>query len=285
MKNISIRAMDKADIPAAMRLKDAEGWNQTDSDWRFYLSHDPELCLVACVSGNVIGTVTAINYNNQVAWIGMMLVDREFRKQGVGKLLFHALLEKLKDCKSIKLDASPAGNPVYRKFGFVEELELQRMIAQELMAVDEVSYSGNIERIQETDIGEVIDYDQLAFGVQRTELIQFLCGPRAEACWMARCDEKLVGLLCLRRGSLYYQLGPVYAQSDAIAEALVVRSARELVGQAVTLDIHSNKSEFRDWLQGMGFNSQRPFHRMYLERNPYIGNVGVQFAISSPELG
>ena len=61
-----------------------------------------------------------------------MLVDRNQRNLGIGTKLFQKLLERLQGCGAIKLDASPAGNPIYRKFGFVEEFELQRLIADKL---------------------------------------------------------------------------------------------------------------------------------------------------------
>ena len=41
-----IREMTTADVPAAMRLKDAAGWNQTAEDWRNLLAIEPRGCWV-----------------------------------------------------------------------------------------------------------------------------------------------------------------------------------------------------------------------------------------------
>jgi hypothetical protein len=38
---ISIRLLFESDIPAAMRLKEAAGWNQTEDDWRRLLLLEP----------------------------------------------------------------------------------------------------------------------------------------------------------------------------------------------------------------------------------------------------
>ena len=113
----SIRAMRPADIPAAMRLKDIEGWNQTQSDWNIFLTNNSDLCLVADLNGSVIGTAAAINYSNNVSWISMVLVDKEFRGLGISGTLLTGLIENLTSCKSVKLDATPAGMKVYEKIG------------------------------------------------------------------------------------------------------------------------------------------------------------------------
>ena len=94
-----------------------------------------------------------------------------------------------------------------------------------------------------------------------------------------------MGILGQRLGSLYKQLGPVYAETKDVALALVSKAFQEVGGKPITVDIQSGKAEFRDWLLRMGFKEQRPFHRMYLEKNPHPGSVDQQYAITSPELG
>ncbi|MBI3694939.1 MAG: GNAT family N-acetyltransferase, partial [Acidobacteria bacterium] len=46
-----IRAMRLADIPAAMRLKEAAGWNQIEQDWANVLAMEPEGCWVEELDG------------------------------------------------------------------------------------------------------------------------------------------------------------------------------------------------------------------------------------------
>ena len=70
------------DVPSAMELKEAEHWNQTEEDWNFLLKLNPDLCWVATADEKVVGTVTAINYNNHLSWVGMMLVSKQHRGRG-----------------------------------------------------------------------------------------------------------------------------------------------------------------------------------------------------------
>ena len=251
----------------------------------FYLEHDPELCLVAEVDGQVVGTVMAINYNNEVAWIGMMIVEKPYRKLGISTALLNEVIARLNHCQSIKLDASPAGSHVYEKLGFVVELELQRMITSSLEVPSSDSSDESIQRIQKTDIPDIIACDAETFGVNRTNLICHLADSRLEMGWIARTKDAVTGFLLIREGTLYHQVGPLFAPSEALACQLFSLAAQHLAAKPVTVDIHTNKSEFRNFLLSLGFETQRPFYRMYLRNNPFPGLPDRQFTLASPEVG
>lgn len=125
-----LRVMTKADVPAGLRLNELAGWNQTADDWHRFLEASPDGCFVAEEQGEVRGTATTISYENRFAWIGMVLVDPEYRKQGFGTQLLHRTIEYLDGRKipTMKLDATPLGQPLYRKLGFVTEYEIERWI-------------------------------------------------------------------------------------------------------------------------------------------------------------
>ncbi len=69
-----LRPMELSDIGSAMKLLNTEGWNQTEKEWKLLIENPENVCMVAESDNKVIGTTTAINYSNQVAWIGMVLV-------------------------------------------------------------------------------------------------------------------------------------------------------------------------------------------------------------------
>ena len=124
---IQVRIMTEANVPLGMRLKAANGWNQTEADWRRYLGMQPDGCFVAELDGKPVGTVTTCVFG-PVAWIAMVLVDADHRGRGVGKALMgHALdfLER-QGVRSVRLDATPLGQPLYEKQGFVAEYALLR---------------------------------------------------------------------------------------------------------------------------------------------------------------
>src|SRR6185503_15490799 len=124
---INIRLLFESDIPAAMRLKEAAGWNQTEADWRRLLSLEPNGCFAAVNDGRLVGTTTTTTYGNELAWIGMVLVDPQERRQGVATRLMKVAIDYLKDrVATVKLDATALGRPVYERFGFRVECGLER---------------------------------------------------------------------------------------------------------------------------------------------------------------
>src|ERR1044071_2232747 len=123
---IDIRLLFESDIPSAMRLKEAAGWNQTEADWRRLLSLQPNGCFAAVKDGRLVGTTTTTIYD-ELAWIGMVLVDPQYRRQGIAVQLMNVALEYLNGkVETIKLDATELGQPVYEKFGFAAESEVER---------------------------------------------------------------------------------------------------------------------------------------------------------------
>jgi RimJ/RimL family protein N-acetyltransferase len=77
-----LRPMELNDIGSAMKLSNAEGWNQTEKDWKLLIENSGNVCMMAECDNKVIGIITAINYSNQVAWIGIVLVDKAYEGRG-----------------------------------------------------------------------------------------------------------------------------------------------------------------------------------------------------------
>ena len=104
------RKMEWSDIPAGLSLCRSAGWNQLSRDWEIFLTLNPQGNKV-CVNGDgkVVGSVATIRYGQDLAWIGMVLVDPIHRQQGIGRRLLEEAGQILKDENCVKLDATPAG--------------------------------------------------------------------------------------------------------------------------------------------------------------------------------
>ena len=124
---VEFRDLTIDDVPAGLRLCRHAGWNQLAADWELFLNLSPSGCRAAVQGGHVVGTVTTVNYENRFAWIGMVLVDPQFRGRGIGTRLLEESLEILRNLGCARLDATPQGRPVYQRLAFVDEYELSRM--------------------------------------------------------------------------------------------------------------------------------------------------------------
>jgi len=111
----------------------------------------------------VVGSVATIRYGQNLAWIGMVLVDPVHRQQGIGRRLLEEAGQILKDENCVKLDATPAGRHVYTKLGFKEEYELSRLSARSFNAQHLTSYPTTTV-LAANELESVRLYDREIFG-------------------------------------------------------------------------------------------------------------------------
>jgi GNAT superfamily N-acetyltransferase len=281
----SLRLMKPDDLGQAFSLSMAEGWNQTSDDWQFLLQNPANICLVAEKDNRVAGTATALVHDHKVAWIGMVLVDKSLRGHGAGKLLMEDLILRLSGTESVKLDATPAGEPLYARLGFKPEYKIFRMTCIGLKPLSGNQQRENISNIDKNQIREITRFDSAIFGVSRTELIHYLVFKYPEMAFCQAGEYGINGFVLGRKGSRFTYLGPAEAMSSQLAIQLISAALERQTGQSIALDIPEDKHDVIEWLESVGFIKQRHFTRMYLNVNPYPGITGRQHLISGPEFG
>jgi GNAT superfamily N-acetyltransferase len=282
---ITLRVITLNDIGAAIRLSNAEKWNQTEADWRLLVENPLNICLLAECNNKVIGTSTAINYSNEVAWVAMVLVDKDYRGMGVSRLLLTEMFRRTECCRIVKLDATPSGQQVYRDFGFEIEYGINRMENRCLIKLTLDDYDILPEPVQLTDMQEIISFDKIVFGVKRSQLIEHLIRNFPQKAWKLKRNNRLTGFALGRDGSIFHHIGPVMAESSTDAKILITKSFNELIEKSVIIDVLNDKEDLIEWLDSSGFTQQRQFFRMYKRENPYPGVTVNQYSICGPEFG
>jgi GNAT superfamily N-acetyltransferase len=281
----TIRLMRPDDLDQAFVLSRSEGWNQTLRDWSLLLHCPESVCIVAEKDKMVVGTATAMNYENRIAWIGMVLVDKSLRGQGAGKLLLNNILGRLEDVESVKLDATPAGEPLYRKLGFIGEHQIIRMTCEAMIYPSEKVPVQDIDNIREENFSEILKLDRAIFGADRSYLLKNLLDNLPDKAFYLKKGNNPEGFILGRDGTRFHYIGPVCALSQISARHLMLRTLKSLNNQPVAIDVLEAKEDFVIWLESIGFVKQRQFLRMYLNRNPYPGMIDTQYLISGPEYG
>ncbi|MEI7437369.1 MAG: GNAT family N-acetyltransferase [bacterium] len=279
---ILVRPAVENDLPESLRLKRISGWNQTGADITFIFNNFPSSYWVAVHNGKVIGTTTAAVYDQQVAWIGMVLVDPEFRRQGVGRQLMIAALEKLQLVTCIKLDATPDGKKLYDTLGFKDDYLIHRMTTGAAPAAS-ISPSNKIRAMQDSDLPAIIAADQMTFGVNRAAILSSLFQRAPQLAWISKSTPTA---FCLgRAGSNFTQIGPVVAPSATVAQDLIQAALTTLAGQPVIVMVPASQPAVLDFLKNTGFFLERTLMRMYLKENRIPGQPQNLHAIAGPEFG
>lgn len=282
---VSFREMRSEDIEAGLRLCRASHWNQTSRDWELFLKLSPHGCRVAIKDGQVVGTVTTVNYEDRFSWIGMVLVDPAARGQGIGSQLMSHAMHVLSDLPSIRLDATPAGHKVYQKLNFIDEYWLSRM--ETVVSRTGLVLHGNTARpMEKKDFSAVANLDHTVFGADRSLILEWLYEAASEYAWVIEAeDEGMSGYTFGRHGFNFEHLGPVVALSQQTARQLVSACLSQHAGRRFILDASHCESDWRSWLEFAGFREQRPFIRMFYRDNPFPGLPSQQFGILGPEFG
>ena len=178
--------MSKNDLPLGRQLTQQAGWNQTDADLHRFLWLQPRGCFVAELASRSVGTVTTCVFD-RVGWIGMLLVNEASRRRGVGQALLHKAIEYLETqgVESMRLDATPQGQPLYEALGFTAQFRLTR-------------FSGIVGRglvgqasdpLRQEDWEQVVALDKMAVGYERRRLLIRLVQDPDSHAFIDRRDE------------------------------------------------------------------------------------------------
>jgi GNAT superfamily N-acetyltransferase len=275
--------MAAGDIPAGLALCRAAGWNQVAEDWALLLQHSHGAARVVLHEGAVVGTVTAVGYQHRFGWVGMVLVDERHRRRGLGTRLLSLALEGLSACGTVKLDATPAGRPVYLPLGFVDEWGLMRMetVATPVTAPGNVS----VRAMRPDDLPTILAWDREVFGAARGEILARYRELAPEYARIAERGTHLAGYVFGRRGFRWDQLGPVIATDRDAAQALLATLLTHHAGRRFIVDTSLSDPHWVAWLRAIGFCDQRAYTRMFRGANRYPGRPNLQYAILGPELG
>jgi GNAT superfamily N-acetyltransferase len=272
---IEYRKMLKSDIAAGLALCRAAGWNQLENDWNLFLDLAPEGARVAIgEDGKVVGTVTTINYEDRFSWIGMVLVDPEKKRQGIGTQLLREALKILQRLDTVKLDATPAGREVYLKMAFVDEYILSRMV----LTAKANAVPNKVINVSDEHFDYILQQDKNVFGASRENLLKRMFKNYPKLSFTINNSFSFG-----RKGFNFTQIGPVIAEGIDDAKHLVIAALNNIEGPVV-IDVMDN-SPFQQWLMSLGFTEQRKLIRMYRGKNSYPGIPAKQFAILGPEFG
>lgn len=277
------------DLDAALVLSTAEAWNQTAADWRRMIELEPSGCFAARDEDRLVGTVTTTTYGRDLAWIGMMIVHPEFRRRGLGAGMMRVALDHLHGLgiATVKLDATPAGRPLYESLGFATETEMERWqgIAHAGGGSEGRPFASAFDSGDAARRGAMA-LDRSAYGVDRSRLLERLIAEGLGQPLVSAASAGTVeGLALARRGRTASYLGPIVATNATAAEWLLDGLLARCAGDEVCLDLHRGGWLEPGTLAARGLTKRRGLSRM---RHGAPGEAGTSRSIcasAGPEFG
>ena len=280
----SLSPVELDDVGALVR---EARWNQLAADWRVFLALGRVYVLVT-TEGRIVATTATLPYGGRFAWISMVLVAGEYRRQGLATQLMRRAMDELSAAGLVPvLDATPDGRAVYRRLGFTDSWGFARLIRRARQAASApfgVPAGVTIRAVTNADWPALCAYDAAAFGAERDAVLAGLRGRLAPAELVAERAGRVAGFLLGRDGMLAGHLCPLIADDDAIACALIARALEALDGP-LFIDLADSKTQVRGFLEARGFSAVRPFTRMVYGSPLRFDDAARTFAVIGPEFG
>lgn len=271
---LSFRAAAAPDLPRAAALSALVGWNQVEADWAVFLRQGEVRLLEDEATQGLAATAALLPYGPDLAWISMVLVRPDQRRRGFASALLRWAMQARPGIGCLALDATPAGRQVYGLLGFVDIFGFARWSLPSALPAPDIA----VRPMTDSDWPMVLDLDAMAFGAPRPALLRDFAARAPAAALVA--DG---GFVLARDGLRAPQIGPVVAQDEATAAALVA-AARAALGREAVLDLPDAATGLATLLAGHGGAMQRPFTRMALGPMP-PAHPARNFVLAGPEFG
>lgn len=236
---ITIRSLTEDDLDAARTLSTQAGWNQIGPDWKRLLTLYPDGCFAGSVDGALVATTTVVTYDD-VSWIGMVLVDKDHRNEGYGSQLFERGLEfaHAHGGDVVGLDATPMGEPIYRKYGFERVVPVFRWQGR-IQEPSGFEPSDEITRTEQPDakaIERLCAFDRHQVAVDREPLLRALVSEPDVHVVYSRGSTGIDGYAIVRPGRTHWQIGPIVTADATVVETLLGAVAHAFDGADVIVD-------------------------------------------------
>ncbi len=291
IETLPLCPLSEENIAGCMALSAEAGWNQNADDWALFMRHGTVFGLPEADGKNPAATGAILPYAGDFAWIGMVLVTASRRRARIGTRILETCCSELtrRDLVAM-LDATPAGERVYRPLGFEPIFGLTRWQGQgtgqgrsqaQSQGQGGVSLPAGIRAMNEADVAAVAVLDATTFGAKRSFLLQSFL---RRAPQLAFIRDKADGFVLARPGRLATQIGPLVA-ADEDAAAVLLDTAIDAAGGPVFLDLCDRWQSLAGQVERRGFSVQRPFLRMALRHRDPFGEAARTFVIAGPEFG
>jgi len=228
----TIRAMRSDEIALAADWAAAEGWNPGLNDAACFATVDPNGFLLGELDGAPAATISAVNYDQDFAFLGFYIVRPDLRGLGYGRRIWQAAMAQA-SARTVGLDGVVAQQDNYRKSGF---RLAYRNIRFGGTPARPVAPAGDIVALTDVPFAAIEADDATVFPAPRSAFLRaWIAAPDHRGRALVR-DGRLAGWGVIRPCRTGHKIGPLIADDRAIAEALFAALVASTEGE-VFLDV------------------------------------------------
>jgi ribosomal protein S18 acetylase RimI-like enzyme len=286
-----VREMSRSELAIALSWANDEGWNPGQTDLEPFFEADNGGFFMGFLDGNPISCISAVKYSTDFAFIGFYIVKAEFRGMGYGLKTWDHAMQRVATC-NLGLDAVPEQVEKYKASGFCAAHRTYRFRGVfPSSSVDDQSHE--IQDLGPEDFESLLRYDRTAFPADRPAFLRaWIRQPATSALACTRAGQ-LAGYGVVRRAQDGFRIGPLFADDDAAAEALLRAlgaraAAAEATGPAaIYMDVPEHNAAAIALAERHGMARCFATTRMYTRGPPSAPGLlpARVFGLTSLELG
>lgn len=278
---LDIRPMSRADLEAALIWARDEGWNPGLDDVGPFLAQDPSGFLMGWLGTVRIGCISVVKYGTDFAFLGLYIVHPAHRGKGYGRAIWDAGIASAQG-RTIGLDGVPAQQENYGKSGFAFAYRSARWGGTLRGLVATRSY---VRPVTPEDFAAVTAFDRRHTPASRENFLAAWLAPSATRQTEGYFEDgRLRGYGTVRRCVTGWKIGPLFAETPAIAETLLSTLVTPAGTDPLFIDVPGPNTAAVEMVRRLGFTPAFETARMYLGPAPSLPLEQV-FGVTTLELG
>lgn len=281
----SFHLLSREELDTAIQWAKAEGWNPGLADGDAFWAADPKGFWGMWEGDVLIGTASTVVYEGRLGFVGLFIVRPEWRNKGLGTQFWNHFIGQLKERigpgGGAALDGVFDMQPYYAKSGFQFTHRNLRMqgVGQEAPVAEAIAGAETV------DFAALLHYDQRHFGAPRPEFLQrWIYPPGKGRALVWKQGEQIRGFGAIRPCHHGFKIGPLFADTPEIAEALFLALNRQAVGEPIFLDVPECNEAAMALSARYNMTSQFGCARMVMGHFPQLPWENI-FGVTTFELG
>jgi ribosomal protein S18 acetylase RimI-like enzyme len=278
MSNFVIEKASFEDMDFILALAKGEGWNPGLDDAGPFFNTDPNGFFIGKIAEKKIGCISTVAYTPEFGFLGLYIVVPEYRGRGFGLQLWNHAINYL-GTRCIGLDGVIAQQENYKKSNF--QLYYRNIRFE---GIGGGIPSNSLTDLLDIPFGTLLEYDFPIFGVSRNMFLEKWIHMQNAQSLGKVSNDQLVGFGVIRKCSIGYKIGPLFADNIDIAEEIYSSLCAKAENAAVFLDVPETNQQAMHLVENVKLKKSFETARMY-NKAPPKQLISKIFGITSFELG
>jgi hypothetical protein len=243
---------DKYDVPGLIELSASVGWDYDEYEIGTVMSSG-KIFGHKTAEGKIVSSAAIIPYDTNLASIGMVIVNKEFRGLRLGKDATQKCIDFASSDIEIMLIATEEGKPLYENMGFITVDCVHKYLCDSYTTAKPLNNSGvTLEDFSEIEFTEILNLDDASFGDKRSNFLHNRIN-QSEQCLVVKDNKaNIIGYGISILGPINLILGPIVAPDSQTASLILDRLAFRHQGK-LRIDVPSGNEEFMLFLEQSEF--------------------------------